>query len=142
MNRTLAVFLLLALLGNLPTYGQQGNELSLERSFGIYAYNAPQPRKMMQLKKLKRWQKWNPLVYVSAGAMFFYQRAISPQMSTSCRFQESCSAYAKRMVEERGLGEGVLLGSWRWQACNGNVNADYSPFMVDTESGRIQTFRP
>lgn len=143
MNRTLQVFLLfasMALSQNL--LAQTLSEQCLQRSFSAYSYALPQPRKMMQLKQLKRWQKWNPLVYISAGAMFFYQRAISPQMSTSCRFQESCSAYAKRMVEEQGLGRGVLLGAWRWQSCNGEVNDDYSRFLVESSNGRIQTFSP
>lgn len=52
----------------------------------------------------------------------FYRVVISPAVQAAfdvrCRYEETCSRYAERMMRERGFGRGVWLGLKRIAACN------------------------
>jgi len=47
----------------------------------------------------------------------FYRRALSPLLGTRCRFQPSCSEYARIAVARFGAGRGSLLAAWRLARC-------------------------
>ncbi len=48
----------------------------------------------------------------------FYQVAISPMFSPSCRFQPTCSNYMIEAVREWGLIKGTWLGLRRISKCH------------------------
>lgn len=63
---------------------------------------------------------------ISKGAVYlisFYQAFISPSLkmilgiNSSCRFDETCSAYTKRMITEKGAIRGTGLGAKRLLSC-------------------------
>lgn len=60
---------------------------------------------------------------VSIFSINLYQAFVSPFIKTIlgvnavCRFDETCSAYTKRMIEEKGALKGVGLGFVRLLKC-------------------------
>jgi putative membrane protein insertion efficiency factor len=46
-----------------------------------------------------------------------YQLALSPLLPHACRFYPSCSEYSRRVIEERGIREGVPLALRRLGRC-------------------------
>lgn len=59
----------------------------------------------------------------SIGTISLYQIFVSPLLKSVlgvnavCRFDETCSAYAKRMIKEEGVIKGVSLGFVRILKC-------------------------
>ncbi len=47
-----------------------------------------------------------------------YRRCISPSFPPSCRFEPSCSVYAKRALGKHGLWRGGYLASKRLLRCH------------------------
>ena len=50
--------------------------------------------------------------------IIFYQRLVSPYLPQSCRFQPSCSEYAKEAVEKHGVIKGATLAFKRLTKCH------------------------
>jgi len=57
----------------------------------------------------------------------FYRRHISPLTPPSCRFQPTCSAYAREAIERHGAWRGSLLAAWRVLRCNPFTKGGYDP---------------
>ena len=58
----------------------------------------------------------------------FYQRAISPYFPARCRFNPTCSAYAKEAIQKYGAGKGSWLAVKRFCRCHPFSKADpYDP---------------
>ena len=47
-----------------------------------------------------------------------YRRWISPMLGPRCRFEPSCSAYAREALLRHGALKGTLLAIWRVLRCN------------------------
>ena len=47
-----------------------------------------------------------------------YRRWISPSLPPLCRFEPSCSLYARTALERHGVLKGCLLAFWRILRCN------------------------
>lgn len=60
---------------------------------------------------------------LSVQSINFYQIAVSPMIKTIlgvdsvCRFDETCSAYTKRNIKEKGAVKGIGLGFIRILKC-------------------------
>ena len=48
----------------------------------------------------------------------FYRARISPLLPPLCRFEPSCSAYAREALLRHGSVKGTLLAVWRVLRCN------------------------
>ncbi|HEX5137754.1 MAG TPA: membrane protein insertion efficiency factor YidD [Planctomycetota bacterium] len=48
----------------------------------------------------------------------FYRAFISPLLPPLCRFEPSCSAYAREALLRHGSIKGTLLAVWRVLRCN------------------------
>ncbi len=46
-----------------------------------------------------------------------YRRLISPVLSSRCRFEPSCSAYAEEAIQVHGSFRGGMLAIWRLLRC-------------------------
>tara|TARA_B100001029_G_C15035451_1_gene439825 strand:+ start:77 stop:310 length:234 start_codon:yes stop_codon:yes gene_type:complete len=51
-------------------------------------------------------------------SIILYQRLISPYQPQSCRFQPTCSEYAKEAIERHGIVKGSILASKRLIKCH------------------------
>ena len=52
------------------------------------------------------------------GLVDFYRKRISPGLPPRCRFEPSCSAYARDALTVHGAVKGTLLSVWRILRCN------------------------
>ena len=50
--------------------------------------------------------------------VILYQRLVSPYLPQSCRFQPTCSEYAKEAIEKYGIIKGITLASKRLTKCH------------------------
>lgn len=64
----------------------------------------------------------------------FYQRAISPHLPPSCRFQPTCSEYAITAITRFGALRGGRLAIWRILRCNPFSKGGYDPVPEPPES--------
>ena len=55
---------------------------------------------------------------VLAGIIRLYQRLISPLLPSACRFEPSCSEYARQAVLKYGVLKGTWLGLRRIVRCH------------------------
>ena len=60
--------------------------------------------------------------FVAIGAVAIYRAAISPVIHAingpACRFEPSCSAYARDAIAEYGIVRGGIMAIWRVARCN------------------------
>jgi putative membrane protein insertion efficiency factor len=56
-----------------------------------------------------------------------YQRWISPLRPRRCRYEPTCSAYAREAIERFGVLRGLLLGAWRLLRCNPFSHGGFDP---------------
>ncbi|ADR23232.1 hypothetical protein MATR_29190 [Marivirga tractuosa] len=81
-------------------------------------------------------QKLNPLYWMYTGLVHFYQRNISVQIAANCIFEETCSHYSKKLVNEKGIFGGIVLSLDRLSRCNKVTLAETSPLRF-TKSGKV-----
>lgn len=62
--------------------------------------------------------KYNPISLFMASLMYSYQKIISPQISASCLYNPSCSAFSRQLISEYGLLKGSILTADRLMRCN------------------------
>ena len=48
----------------------------------------------------------------------FYKAAISPWLPRACRFEPTCSVYAREAIERHGFGRGCVLALRRLLRCH------------------------
>ena len=57
----------------------------------------------------------------------FYQKAISPHLPPSCRFQPTCSHYAIEAVQKYGAWKGIKIALKRISRCHPWGGSGYDP---------------
>lgn len=57
----------------------------------------------------------------------FYRSRISPLLPPLCRFEPSCSAYAREALLRHGAAKGTLLAAWRVLRCNPLCRGGFDP---------------
>ena len=61
---------------------------------------------------------YNPFYHILSGSMYVYQKIISPQLSSQCIYNPSCSNYSKQLIREYGIAKGVFCSADRIMRCN------------------------
>jgi uncharacterized protein len=60
--------------------------------------------------------------YVGGGVVAVYRAAVSPLIHAmngpACRFEPSCSVYARDAIREYGIIRGSIMAIWRVARCN------------------------
>ncbi|MBC7216702.1 MAG: membrane protein insertion efficiency factor YidD [Candidatus Caldatribacterium sp.] len=59
--------------------------------------------------------------------LVWYKRYISPLFPPSCRFEPTCSEYAREALRKYGLWRGLLLSLWRVLRCHPYSRGGYDP---------------
>ena len=52
------------------------------------------------------------------GVLDFYKRFVSPLLPRACRFEPTCSVYAREAIERYGLARGAALTLKRLSRCH------------------------
>ena len=105
------------------------NKKLLDVVFAPFQFHPIPERNILYLKNRSTIAKFNPLLYVSAGMLFFYQRIVSEQIQAECTYEISCSDYTKFSIERHGF-KGFLSGINQWNNCFPSVIFDYPEYKV------------
>jgi putative membrane protein insertion efficiency factor len=54
----------------------------------------------------------------AVAVLAFYKRFVSPLLPRACRFEPTCSVYAREAIERHGLSRGLLLAGKRLLRCH------------------------
>ena len=57
----------------------------------------------------------------------FYKAAISPWLPRACRFEPTCSVYAREAIERHGLRRGAALAARRLLRCHPFRRGGFDP---------------
>jgi putative component of membrane protein insertase Oxa1/YidC/SpoIIIJ protein YidD len=90
----------------------------------------------VQTRQLSPFQKYNPLFWFFDGSLTIYQKVLSPQISASCLYQQSCSRFSRAAISEFGIVKGIALTADRLSRCNRVAGSSINPFRI-TESGKV-----
>lgn len=71
----------------------------------------------------------------SCAAISFYQKSASPWLGHHCRFEPSCSEYAKIAIQEHGLVRGIFFGAKRIVSCHPWNRGGYDPVPATNQAG-------
>ena len=55
---------------------------------------------------------------VATAMLGFYKKAISPWLPPACRFEPTCSVYAREAIERHGFARGAALALRRLLRCH------------------------
>lgn len=61
------------------------------------------------------------------GLLSVYKRFVSPLLPPACRFEPTCSEYAREAVELHGVGRGLGLGLLRLARCHPWSRGGFDP---------------
>ena len=77
------------------------------------------------------------------GIIGFYQKAVTPITPATCRFQPTCSEYARQAIERHGGARGGLLAVRRLLRCHpfGGQGYDPVPGVGPAEAGVVEEAR-
>jgi len=67
------------------------------------------------------------LAWPLLGLVWLYRYAISPLLGAHCRYQPTCSAYAKEALQRYGAFKGGLLAAKRIGRCHPWGGSGYDP---------------
>jgi len=60
-------------------------------------------------------------------ALAFYKRAVSPWLPRACRYEPTCSVYAREAIERHGLARGSWLALRRLARCHPFRRGGFDP---------------
>jgi putative membrane protein insertion efficiency factor len=77
---------------------------------------------------------------IAVGAVAIYRAAISPVIHAingpACRFEPSCSVYARDAIAEHGIIRGGIMAIWRIARCNPIGGHGFDPVRREAERVR------
>ena len=111
------------------------NDVTVEKN-SIYNHQFGNDSDAMKAKRKNVLAKYNPVQLTFTGLMLFYQRIISPQLSSDCPYELTCSNFSKHAIKEFGLVKGIFLSSDRLLRCN-PYNHSELPFIYFDANDRI-----
>ncbi|MBV6496707.1 MAG: membrane protein insertion efficiency factor YidD [Acidobacteria bacterium ACB1] len=65
--------------------------------------------------------------HLALGIIWFYKVAISPYLAPACRFEPTCSEYARQAIIKYGAVRGTWLGVKRILRCQPFAKGGYDP---------------
>ena len=77
------------------------------------------------MKWLNFFQKFVQILFI--GMVKFYKKAISPWLPIACRYQPTCSEYARQAIEIHGCFKGTYLTLKRLLKCHPWGKSGYDP---------------
>jgi putative membrane protein insertion efficiency factor len=64
---------------------------------------------------------------VATAVLDFYKKSISPWLPRACRFEPTCSIYAREAIERYGLARGMTLSLRRLLRCHPFHSGGFDP---------------
>jgi putative membrane protein insertion efficiency factor len=83
-------------------------------------------------------QKINPINYIFAGLLYFYQTSLSQQFSADCLYSPTCSSFSKDVISHYGLIKGIILTADRLSRCNRIAQTSLHPLTINEHNHRSE----
>jgi uncharacterized protein len=64
---------------------------------------------------------------LTVAALDFYKRRISPLLPAACRFEPTCSVYAREAIARHGLARGAAMAAGRLLRCHPFHKGGFDP---------------
>ncbi len=64
---------------------------------------------------------------LAIGALDLYKRFVSPYLPRACRFEPTCSVYAREAIARYGIGRGAVLAIGRLLRCHPFHKGGFDP---------------
>ncbi|MBA3663686.1 MAG: membrane protein insertion efficiency factor YidD [Bacteroidetes bacterium] len=114
---------------------QTTNTINEKMIYISFEKNPASPkRKLLTFKKTASY--FNPMNYISAGALFLYQNLFSEQIQAACTYETSCSEYTKLCIQKYGFIKGTLKGFNQLSECAPTAVYEHEPVNVNN-GGKI-----
>lgn len=65
--------------------------------------------------------------YIALGLLRLYKFVLSPLLPAACRYQPTCSEYAREAVERYGALRGTIMAARRLAKCHPFREGGYDP---------------
>lgn len=88
-------------------------------------------------KKKSFLARYNPVTLSLSCLMFSYQKWLSPQISSNCYYEPSCSRYSKLLFQEFGLVKGLFSSIDRLMRCDRISATTFHPVSIDPVDNKI-----
>lgn len=82
--------------------------------------------------------RYNPGTLLLGSLMWVYQKTITHQLSSTCIYSPTCSAYSISLIQEYGLLPGIICTADRLMRCNRLALYDFPENEVDHQIHRIR----
>lgn len=70
---------------------------------------------------------WEVRKFPLLAPIWLYKKCVSPLMPPACRHYPTCSEYAFMAIKQRGIVQGMVMGTWRVLRCNPWGTSGYDP---------------
>jgi len=90
----------------------------------LVAATSPRPpaRLPVPLQKI-----WDARLVPLLAPIWLYKKGLSPLLPPACRHYPTCSEYAFEAIKQRGIVQGLTMGTWRVLRCNPWGTSGYDP---------------
>lgn len=61
------------------------------------------------------------------GPIWLYKKYVSPVLPGACRHLPTCSEYTFQAIRQRGVAQGLVMGTWRLLRCQPWGTSGYDP---------------
>jgi len=82
-------------------------------------------------------KKYNPFSLSLNGMLTLYQKVVSPQLSSGCLYETSCSRFSRKAIRQFGPIKGVFLTADRLSRCNRISATTIHPIRISKE-GKVK----
>jgi len=69
--------------------------------------------------------------------MWLYQNLISPQLSSSCLYEPTCSSFSVLLLQHYGIIPGMIMTADRLMRCNRLILHDIPSSHINPKTGKI-----
>ena len=64
---------------------------------------------------------------IALALLRLYKLILSPLLPTACRYEPTCSVYAREAIERHGAIRGTVMAAWRLARCHPFREGGYDP---------------
>lgn len=113
------------------------NYISIKLTKDSVQYFSIRNVKLIENKNKSYIAKYNPVSLCLKGMMYVYQKIISPQLSTDCIYEISCSNYSKELIKNYGFIKGTFCTADRLLRCNRISMKDIHPLSINDKTHKV-----
>ncbi|MBI3501542.1 MAG: membrane protein insertion efficiency factor YidD [Bacteroidetes bacterium] len=136
LNKKFLVSIFLLLICSISIAQKKNDkELLLKQNFSQSQFESKRKVTFLLSRKKNPGIRYNPVSLAFGSLLFVYQKFLSPQISTNCPYNPSCSSFSKNALLRYGLIKGIALSSDRLMRCNNLAAHDIT--FLDFKDGKI-----